>query len=74
MPYFHEISHADWNAMKKRGVTWAEVRDEYDAPEWCGYGKQAVHPMGCWSLVGRMVTGIDYCRRCEAFLGASAKS
>jgi hypothetical protein len=62
--FFHEITDEQWEALKATKMTWEECAKEYAPPTWCDY-PHAVDPMGCWSLVGRMVTGEDYCRSCD---------
>lgn len=62
--FFHNISDTQWTFMKLRGDRWNQVAVEYRPPTWCSY-PYAVDPMGCWSLVGRMVTGEDYCKDCD---------
>lgn len=64
--YFHLIPDAEWEAMKTSGMTWAQCAKEYSAPDWCDY-PDAVDPMGCWSLIGRMVTGKAYCKSCDCY-------
>lgn len=65
-PYFHLIPDAEWERMKAEGWTWGRMARAFAAPAWCSY-PGAVDPMGCWSLVGRMVTGRDYCKNCDFY-------
>lgn len=64
--YFHLIPEAEWESMKAAGRTWGWVARRFREPDWCSY-PNAVDPMGCWSLVGRMVTGEDYCKNCDLY-------
>lgn len=64
LKFFHNISDTQWQFMKLRGDRWIEVAKEYSQPTWCAY-PDAVDPMGCWSLIGRMVTGEHYCKGCD---------
>lgn len=65
--FFHEISDEKWEEIKAAGATWEDVAKKYLAPKWCGYGISAVDALGCWSLVGRKVTGEDFCKSCDAY-------
>lgn len=62
--YFHLLTDEQWESMKASGMTWDQCAKEYSAPDWCDY-PSAVDPLGCWSLVGRMVTGEKYCKSCD---------
>lgn len=62
--YFHEINDKQWETLKASGMTWDDAAKQFKPPSWCSESN-AVDPMGCWSLVGRMVTGEDYCKNCE---------
>ncbi len=68
--YFHELTDAQWEQLKESGMTWDEAAKRFKAPRWCSY-PDAVDPMGCWSLVGRMVTGEDFCKDCELYRAAN---
>ena len=59
------VSETQWRFRQLRGDTWADVQRDYKQPDWCRYPDALDGPMGCWSLVGRMVTGEDYCRDCD---------
>ena len=62
--YFHEINDEQWETLKASGMTWEEAAKRFKPPAWCTY-PDAVDPIGCWSLVGRMVKGEDYCKDCD---------
>lgn len=66
---FHEEfkSEDEFEAYKEANPdkTFAEFSEEYDQPSWCTYPDALYGVMGCWSLVGCLVTGEDYCRNCE---------
>jgi hypothetical protein len=72
-PYFHLVTEHEWNVMKAVHMTWGELSAKYAPPDWCSY-PDAVDPMGCWSLVGRMVTGEDYCKSCDLYCATPAVS
>lgn len=61
---FHKLSEAEFEALMEGGATWEQVAKEHPQPEWCDY-PDAVSPLGCWSLIGRMVTGKRYCKGCD---------
>ena len=62
---FHELTDAEFDALKAAGATWGDMMRDHPQPEWCSYPDALGGAMGCWSLVGRMVTGRDYCKDCE---------
>jgi hypothetical protein len=66
-PHFHVMSDTEWKFRQLRGDTWGDVQRDYRQPEWCGYPDALGGFMGCWSLVGRMVTGENYCRDCDLY-------
>ena len=63
-PFFHEISDADFEVMKAAGVTWGQLKHDYAQPDWCT-AHDALDPLGCWSLIERLVTGYEFCKHCE---------
>lgn len=65
MPYFHELDALQFNAMKALSMTWGEVKSNYEEPPWCGAGREALDPMGCWSLVGRRIRCRADCDGCD---------
>jgi len=62
--YFHELTDEQWETLKASGMTWNEAAKRFKPPAWCSE-QAAVDPMGCWSLVGRMVKDEDYCKDCD---------
>ena len=64
MKYFHLIPDEEWEEMKNQGKTWVDIAKEYKQPDWCQY-QDALDPLGCWSLVGRMVKNEAYCEGCD---------
>ncbi len=63
--FFHLMPDAEWQRRKKAGQTWGDIMLGYQQPTWCAYPKALNGVMGCWSLVGRMVTGEAYCEGCD---------
>ena len=61
---FHELTDVERAALGASGMTFAQAAEEHPQPEWCNY-PDAISPLGCWSLTGGKVTGIDYCKDCE---------
>jgi len=64
--YFHELTDAQWEKLKDSDFRWNEAAERFKQPPWCSY-PYAVDPMGCWSLVGRKVTGEDFCKDCDLY-------
>lgn len=66
--YFHLVTDDEWEALKAGKLTWRGLQDEgYVQPDWCNYPDALDGMMGCWSLVGRKVTGEAYCKSCECY-------
>lgn len=64
---FHELTDAEFAALVESKITWHDVAEMHPKPTWCSY-PNAVDPLGgCWSLVERRVTGIEFCKTCECF-------
>ncbi|HQD65163.1 MAG TPA: hypothetical protein PLJ16_08040 [Casimicrobium huifangae] len=61
---FHELTETERAALSESGMTFGQVAAEHPQPEWCDY-PDAVSPLGCWSLTGGMVPGIEYCKNCD---------
>lgn len=64
---FHLISDESWAAMRSANLTWNDVKKHHRQPEWCSYPDALDGYMGCWSLVGRKVTGRDFCKTCDCY-------
>lgn len=67
LPFFHEMPDSEWESMLSAAATWGDVQKKYRQPSWCDYPEALDGAMGCWSLVGRMVTGEDYCKNCDLY-------
>lgn len=65
--YFHELTDAEWEALKKSDITWGECAKEYPQPIWCDYPGALEAEMGCWSLVYRTGVSREYCKTCDCF-------
>ena len=66
--YFHLMTDAEWAEWKAQEppATWRGLIDAgYVQPDWCSYQNALDGMMGCWSLIGRRVTGEAYCKNCE---------
>jgi len=74
-PLFHLLPAADFERLKKAGKTWGWVMRHYRQPTWCNYPNALEGPMGCWSLVGRLVTGEAYCSKgCDQYKPVQARN
>jgi hypothetical protein len=62
---FLSITDAEWKTLCDANTTWQWIMENFDQPEWCNYPDALSGMMGCWSLVGRYVTGKKYCKNCE---------
>jgi len=62
---FHLVGDAEWESIKGSGMTWDELAEKHPQPSWCSYPHALRGTIGCWSLVGRMVNGEDYCKSCD---------
>jgi hypothetical protein len=73
--YFHELTKREFEGIRKKNprMTYGECAKLYPQPPWCNYPDATFGVMGCWSLLGFMVTGKDYCRDCECFIKAGPK-
>ncbi len=66
--YFHELTKKEFKKLcKGKPETWDEFARNYPQPIWCSYPEAVAGIMGCWSLVGFMVTGEDYCKNCDCY-------
>lgn len=66
--YFHELTESEFNELFETKMTWGECAKEYPQPEWCSYPEAVQGVMGCWSLMGFMVTGRSYCKNCDCYI------
>ena len=68
LPLFHLLPAEQFERMKNAGRTWDYAMRHYRQPDWCSYPGALDGMMGCWSLVGRHVTGEAYCAKgCECY-------
>ncbi|KKN73840.1 hypothetical protein LCGC14_0396420 [marine sediment metagenome] len=67
--YFHTLTEKEFTKISKRKITWGQCAKDYPQPKWCSYPDAVNGIMGCWSLVGFMVTGKDYCKNCDEYIG-----
>ena len=67
--YFHELTPDEFKelASEREGQLAKDFAKDYPQPEWCSY-PDAVHPLGCWSLLAHMVTGRSYCKNCDLYI------
>ena len=64
-PYWHEQTDTQREAVFKSKISVGEFMTKYLQPDWCKYPNALEGQMGCWSLIGGMVTGPDYCTNCD---------
>jgi hypothetical protein len=67
--YFHELTKAEFEEIVRERITWKECAERYPQPPWCGYPDAVSGIMGCWSLMNFWVTGEDYCKGCDCYIG-----
>lgn len=71
--YFHQLTKAGFKEIlaeertKKPMINWEEFAKMYPQPSWCSYSDAVCGTMGCWSLMGFLVTGEDYCKNCPEY-------
>lgn len=64
---FHELTKTKFAEICKEKITWEECSRRYPQPSWCAYPEAICGIMGCWSLMDFMVTGRDYCKKCDCY-------
>jgi hypothetical protein len=67
LKYFHQLRPEEYLWLVKEGTTWGELQQSFPQPPWCTYPQAVYGLMGCWSLVGFMVTGKEYCLKCDCY-------
>ena len=65
--FFHELTEPEFKKDIAGKLTHQEVAEKYPQPKWCSYPEATYGVAGCWSLVGFIVTGEDYCKSCEFY-------
>ena len=65
--FFHELTREEFEKIAKRRRSVKNFVRDYPQPVWCEYPEATAGMMGCWSLVGFMVTGEDYCKKCDCY-------
>ena len=71
--YFHKLTRKEFKKLCKEKLTWEDCAKRYPQPVWCHYPDALRGVMGCWSLVGFMVTDEDYCKNCDCYSGQSGR-
>jgi hypothetical protein len=67
--YFHELTKEEFGKLVGESkYKWGEFAEMYPQPKWCGYPDAVQGEMGCWSLMGFMVTGKPYCKGCDCLI------
>ena len=66
--YFHELTEEEFKKLvDSKEYTYKRLANDYPQPVWCNYPDATSGAMGCWSLMGFMVTGEDYCKNCDEY-------
>jgi len=69
-PYFHEASQRVIDKLIKLDVSWQEVMQQYNQPDWCKYQEALSGKLGCWSLTDIEKNGLrtkiskEFCKNC----------
>lgn len=75
--FYHELTKRQTDiALKKAskaGQTYEQFASDYPQPKWCAYPEATQGVMGCWSLFYNMVTGEDYCKKCDCYIKPKRK-
>jgi hypothetical protein len=72
-PFFHEIPQSEVDTLIKEGVTWGQVKKDYQKPKWCKDKYALIGVMGCWSLCDlapdgrRTKISVEFCKDCDYF-------
>lgn len=65
--YFHELTQEEYQKLVEQKYTYDQLAKDYPQPVWCAYPNATEGIMGCWSLMGFMVTGEDCCKSCDCY-------
>ena len=62
-------------ALDEQGLIYAneEIKEKPAQPDWCGYPDATQPLLGCWSLLGGLVKGEEYCKKCELYIHKKEK-
>jgi len=65
--YWHELTDEEIASIPPEKKC-LELSKLYKQPDWCSK-PEAIHPLGCWSLIGENRTKIskDFCKKCDSF-------
>jgi len=63
--YFHQMTTEKRSQIETAGWTWGDVKEHFVPPAWCQYPDALNGVGGCWSLIGGIVTGEDFCKTCD---------
>jgi len=73
MKFFHELTKEEFKGLIDKKITYGELAILHPQPTWCSYPNATHGCMGCWSLVGHMVTGEEYCKLCDLYIQQNNK-
>lgn len=71
--YFHQLREQEYAWLVKEKTNWGELASSFPQPLWCNYFQAVYGIMGCWSLVGFMVTDENYCKDCDCYKNKDIK-
>ena len=72
--YFRELTKEEFGEILKEKITWAECAERYPQPTWCHYPDAVQGIMGCRSLMDFLVTGEDFCKKCDEYISTNKPS
>ncbi len=66
--YWHKLTNEEVAKVIKKYPLIKNIKKHYKQPDWCD-DSNAIHPLGCWSLIGdnRKSISIKYCKSCDLF-------
>jgi hypothetical protein len=68
--YWHEAPKDEIDALYKAKITYGELKERYEQPEWCAYMGALDGKFGCYSLMSeetRMKISRKYCKYCDCY-------
>ena len=70
--YFHTLADSTIRKLISHHITWGEIMERYEQPDWCGYPNALEGLMGCWSLTSlfkyRHEISREYCVGCNCYI------
>lgn len=68
--YFHELSQDEFDSLFDQELTWGEIAEKYEQPDWCHYSRALLGVAGCNTLLCsdkdiRSKISYEYCKTCD---------